>query len=1177
MGTLGGVENGNHINSTKNDLDKCLSNVETQQVDRQYSPGGDLRVGGADDFHYPSGKMPVDDNFLLEDEFETQLVDLVGETQLVDLVGETQLVDVTEETQPCYLARETQLMDVALETQVLDDFDSVNHAPTQLLDQSDETQVLDDIYYVNIPTELFTATNIEVSDASDNDKANKTVGRCDTQQLSPDDSLKGNDRDLATHVKTVDANSGKQGDSVCGTPSDCFTAEEHNSGSFCRDFTSIRASSVRASGLAAVARGASSNSCSLRSEKSSLEQQRCEQEVTFHSGDLFNFGRKNDEECSWNGNDESSKKLRGPIRKGSNIMRKLFTEDRVVEVCQSEADINQTDDNLNMSELDASENHLAGLSYVNSEEPGDLSQANALEVVDRFLELNVMEHDQSRGYRIHMAEKPKVINRVKGSLDLAKNSVLKSTDVECRAYEWDDNREDEGGGDFFQKKKELFFDNRSPQEGTYLETWKSGSADLIKIKTGGDHGIEKNQAYDKKLGDPAYTDSGAMLHQRKRAKGKSFHCRDEVLHKNLKKDLDNQSNLASGHKLTDNDSSRDISDLKNIGPDTQIAAEVLGTFCFELHPVNTNSDVPDEGIGPITKASAENQFSVGVVTRQAKRVMRTSSNMSNASTLSLVKQTKNTRKWCDAELRRAEQRRLADVNDDFVLYGKECLSTIPPRMKEQKVGRAKKKNNIQESDPYQNVELTDPSVPVAHRTRRGRKLDGSKAQGNVFHAREEINDLISARVLRKSRTAANDENAEMGTFKNFRKARSNLVKESNKKYVGMPSSSEPKRSSLEFPDRKRTRQKAFLDEEEIDAQCNESLKRSRDNGSTRNNVDHRGSDHGKVTASLHDTVDPRTSKQCDGMSDAKTSKSSEGAETVDSRDASPSERLKTPMSTCTTPATCATQINNVSPICMGDEYHKQSCRKNLSKLSFIKEINSLMTDMSVPFSEMKDLRKRKDTANIRVLFSQHLDVDVVKQQKKVLARLGASDASSMSDATHFVADEFVRTRNMLEAIAFGKPVVTHLWLESCGQVSCFVNEKNYILRDPRREKEFGFSMPVSLSRASQHSLLQGQKVFVTPNTKPGKDIITNLVKAVHGLAVERLGRSALKDEKLPDDLLIISCEEDYDLCVAFLEKGGAVYSSELLLNGIVKQKLEYESVILLMMDVCGVFHDEIWR
>lgn len=86
--------------------------------------------------------------------------------------------------------------------------------------------------------------------------------------------------------------------------------------------------------------------------------------------------------------------------------------------------------------------------------------------------------------------------------------------------------------------------------------------------------------------------------------------------------------------------------------------------------------------------------------------------------------------------------------------------------------------------------------------------------------------------------------------------------------------------------------------------------------------------------------------------------------------------------------------------------------------------------------------------------------------------MGASVASSVSDATHFVADEFVRTRNMLEAIAFGKPVVTHFWLESCGQASCLIDERNYILRDAKKEKEIGFSLPVSLARACQHPLLQ---------------------------------------------------------------------------------------------------------
>lgn len=94
---------------------------------------------------------------------------------------------------------------------------------------------------------------------------------------------------------------------------------------------------------------------------------------------------------------------------------------------------------------------------------------------------------------------------------------------------------------------------------------------------------------------------------------------------------------------------------------------------------------------------------------------------------------------------------------------------------------------------------------------------------------------------------------------------------------------------------------------------------------------------------------------------------------------------------------------------------------------------------------------------------------------QILVRLGVSTASSMADATHFVADNFVRTRNMLEAIALGKPVVTHLWLESCGQANFFIDERNYILRDHKKEKEFGFSMPASLARACQRPLLQVPK------------------------------------------------------------------------------------------------------
>ncbi|KAL8530801.1 hypothetical protein ACS0TY_007727 [Phlomoides rotata] len=50
----------------------------------------------------------------------------------------------------------------------------------------------------------------------------------------------------------------------------------------------------------------------------------------------------------------------------------------------------------------------------------------------------------------------------------------------------------------------------------------------------------------------------------------------------------------------------------------------------------------------------------------------------------------------------------------------------------------------------------------------------------------------------------------------------------------------------------------------------------------------------------------------------------------------------------------------------------------------------------------------------------------------------------------------------------------------------------------------------------------------------------------------------MKDKLILDDLLIISVKEDYTICLQFLEKGACIYDSELLLNGIVTQKLEYE-------------------
>ncbi|KAI4349595.1 hypothetical protein L6164_010162 [Bauhinia variegata] len=249
------------------------------------------------------------------------------------------------------------------------------------------------------------------------------------------------------------------------------------------------------------------------------------------------------------------------------------------------------------------------------------------------------------------------------------------------------------------------------------------------------------------------------------------------------------------------------------------------------------------------------------------------------------------------------------------------------------------------------------------------------------------------------------------------------------------------------------------------------------------------------------------------------------------------------------------------------DLHKKPVNKNLPKTSLVKELIRLAVSESRPDRIWKDLRQRRDMTYVRVMFSQHLDDSIIKQQKKILARLNVSVASTSMEATHFIADKFTRTKNMLETMALGKFVVTHLWLESCGQANCFIDEKNYILRDVKKEKEIGFNMAVSLARARQQPLLKGKKVFITPHVKPDKKVMTTLVTAVHGQVVDESQMYADKNDEISDDLLILSCEEDYTICHPLLERGIAIYCSELVLNGIVTQKLELERHQLFMNQI----------
>ncbi|CAM0885316.1 unnamed protein product [Alopecurus aequalis] len=235
---------------------------------------------------------------------------------------------------------------------------------------------------------------------------------------------------------------------------------------------------------------------------------------------------------------------------------------------------------------------------------------------------------------------------------------------------------------------------------------------------------------------------------------------------------------------------------------------------------------------------------------------------------------------------------------------------------------------------------------------------------------------------------------------------------------------------------------------------------------------------------------------------------------------------------------------------------KKPLKRGLLKSPGSRELAGLFMNEVSPVLPSSRRRKRH-MSSVRVLFSQSMDSETIKDQTKILAHFGLPVVTTISEATHFVAEKFARTRNMLEAIAMGIPVVTPSWLECCNEARCFIDEKKYIMRDTKKEKELHFSMPVSLSQACKSPLLEGRRVLITPNAKPSKEVLKILVVAAGGKVLERITAPMMKNKKF-EGIFVISCEQDCSICLPFLKKGLKIFDSELLLNGIVVQKLEFE-------------------
>uniref|UniRef100_J3M3Y3 BRCT domain-containing protein n=1 Tax=Oryza brachyantha TaxID=4533 RepID=J3M3Y3_ORYBR len=809
-----------------------------------------------------------------------------------------------------------------------------------------------------------------------------------------------------------------------------------------------------------------------------------------------------------------------------------------------------------------------GLSYVESQEPGDLSQANALEVVDRLISINAGISSQEPTPQKLDSAKPPHVSYKRGTLMLAeKVDCNRNSNGKAEIFAWVDSREDDGGAGRGKSKSHF------PREKKCSTKVEAGGDKIGECKKG------KNSKLSGKSDALPLSDSRIFNSDLKSKRASGNRTK-----KNLLKDLD-LDDLSNGKNLEETQEKVSVA-LHDVGPDTQIALEAMEALA-QCSPAKILSAKDESPLGNRKSKKAKSE------SKNDPCQKRTGSIQGGVTTRS--KRIKLTELTPEPEKEMHKGSRRRKNSGDLKAKAKDKQAKlVPTKSKVLKISSDGNKCD----------------APVSHRTRHFSRnnLDERTEICSNKHSKRVINSTggISMVGEVQNNHIANEFEQPMISERTTKSASIYVEKESTEHTSATDAQHLQLRrdgSSQHTSDSTAQGLEPCRNKPTIEVTCIEysshhpkqrrtptKFVKPKDPAVTQNAINHetpqdearpskkrrvfirsvsdylkyakRESSNGRST-SLLSTIIKKSSTASPALyssvsADSKTSgfNSSEnthnGPSQVEDASKSPRSNSDFHSSALKTPSKLS---NELSPTFSPLNPVKSSSR-SLSKLSVARELLTLDPEKNPSNCQHKDSRRKKKPTSFSILFSHHLHGDVIKRQKKFLARLGLCEALSIPDATHFVADSFFRTKNMLEAIALGKLVVTSMWLENCDQAGCFIDEKKYILRDAKKEREIGFSMPKSLASACKHPLLLGKRVFVTPNVKPSRDVVICLVLASSGQPLERIGRSITKE--VPDDLLVISCEEDYETCSPLLKRGASVFESELLLNGIVIQKLDYE-------------------
>ncbi|XP_006293963.2 uncharacterized protein LOC17889285 isoform X2 [Capsella rubella] len=187
-------------------------------------------------------------------------------------------------------------------------------------------------------------------------------------------------------------------------------------------------------------------------------------------------------------------------------------------------------------------------------------------------------------------------------------------------------------------------------------------------------------------------------------------------------------------------------------------------------------------------------------------------------------------------------------------------------------------------------------------------------------------------------------------------------------------------------------------------------------------------------------------------------------------------------------------------------------------------------------------------------------MDICDENKRAwlteeIRKLGGGVVLDGTVSTHIVTGKVRKTLNFCTALCSGAWIVSPSWLKESVRVGRFANEASHILHDEDYQLKYDTDLKSTVLRAKArpNSLLKGYEICVGPNIELPIKTSSAIIKSAGGNVI-----NGVKKVKETSKTIYIGCEEDTVGALFAAKKGVWTFSSEWLMNCVMKQQLELE-------------------